>query len=99
MASIAARTGRVCFVVIEKWTPARTQVLTTAWLSNAESILASSVPVAPAARAVVMASATKPAAPLAEPAAPRRSLVPTTRGATIGVETVASNGCNPRTLV
>jgi hypothetical protein len=35
------------------------QVATTAWLSNAESIRASTMPVAPAARAVLMASATK----------------------------------------
>jgi hypothetical protein len=42
IAPIAARTGWVCLVVIEKWTPARMQVLTTAWLSNAESIPASS---------------------------------------------------------
>jgi hypothetical protein len=66
MVSIAARTGRVCFVVIEKRTPALMQVATTAWLSNAESIRASTMPVAPAARAVVIASATKLAAPLAE---------------------------------
>jgi hypothetical protein len=41
---------------------ARMQVATTAWLSNAESIRASTMPVAPAARAVLMASATKLAA-------------------------------------
>jgi hypothetical protein len=55
--------------------------------------------VAPAARAVVMASATKLAAPLAEPALPRRNRVPAITGAAIGVETVASKGCNPRTRV
>jgi hypothetical protein len=75
------------------------QVLTTAWLSNAESIRASRTPVAPAARAVVMASATKLAAPLAEPALPRRSRVPAITGAAIGVDSVASRGCNPRTRV
>jgi hypothetical protein len=86
-------------VVIEKWTPARIQVLTTAWLSNAESIRASSTPVTPAARAVLIASATKLAAPLAEPALSRRSRVPAITGAAIGVDSVASRGCNPRTRV
>ena len=99
MVWIAARTGRVCFVVIEKRTPARMQAATTAWLSNAESILASSTPVTPAARAVLMASATKLAAPLAEPAEPRRIRVPAMTGPAIGVEIVASSGCNPRTRV
>jgi hypothetical protein len=50
-------------------------------------------------RPVVIASATKLAAPLAEPAKPRRSRVTTITAAAIGVETVASSGCNPRTRV
>jgi hypothetical protein len=46
-----------------------------------------------------MASVTKLAAPFAEPALPRRSLVPAMTGAAIGVDTVASSGCKPRTRV
>jgi hypothetical protein len=46
--------------------------------------------VTPAARAVVMASATKLAAPLAEPAEPRRIGVPAMTAAAIGVEIVAN---------
>jgi hypothetical protein len=83
--SIAARRGRVCFVVIENRTPTWIQAVTTEWLSNAESIRASRTPVAPAAHAVVMATATKLAAPLAEPTLPRRSRVPATTGAAIGI--------------
>jgi hypothetical protein len=52
--------------------------------------------VAPAARAVVMASVTKLAAPLAEPALPRRRRVPAMTGAVIGVEIVASRAAPDR---
>jgi hypothetical protein len=79
--SIAARRGRVCFVVIENRTPTWIQAVTTEWLSNAESIRASRTPMAPAAHAVVMATATK----LAAPTLPRRSRVPATTGAAIGI--------------
>ena len=51
---------------------------------------------APAARAVVIASATKDAAPRAEFAVPPRSRVPTSTGAHVGVDTAASSGLSPR---
>ena len=51
---------------------------------------------APAARAVVIDSATKEAAPRAEFAVPPRSRVPTSTGAHVGVDTAASSGLRPR---
>jgi hypothetical protein len=52
--------------------------------------------VAPAARAVVMASRTIEAAPLPEPVLPDRSRIPATTGAAVGVLIVVANGDRPR---
>jgi hypothetical protein len=49
-------------------------------------------PLAPAARAAVIASATMLAAPRDEPALPARSLVAAITGAACGVEMVAISG-------
>ena len=51
---------------------------------------------APAARAVVIASATNDAAPRAEAAVPPRSRVPATTGAQVGVDIAAISGFSPR---
>jgi len=53
-------------------------------------------PVAPQARAVLIASATNAAAPRAEAALPARSRAAAITGAEAGVEIVASSGCRPR---
>ncbi|MGH3812377.1 MAG: hypothetical protein ACRDUV_07965 [Pseudonocardiaceae bacterium] len=55
-----------------------------------------SSPVAPAARAVVIALAVNDSAPRAEFAVPPRSRVPTSTGAQVGVDTAASSGLSPR---
>ena len=52
---------------------------------------------APACRAVVIASATRVAAPRAEPALPPRSRAAATTGAASGVLMVAASTFNPRT--
>ena len=61
----------------------------------AESILTMSSPVAPVARAVVIASAVQVSAPRAEFAVPPRSRVPTPTGVQVGVDTAASSGLSP----
>jgi hypothetical protein len=55
------------------------------------------VPVAPAWRAVVMASTTRLAAPRAEAALPPRNRAVVTTGAANGVDTAAINALGPRT--
>ena len=51
----------------------------------------------PASRAVAIASATRLAAPRAEPALPPRNRAEATTGAASGVDTVATSTFNPRT--
>ena len=75
---------------------ARRQTPITAAEQNAESARTTTCPVAPAARATPIASATSPAAPRAEPAFPLRSRVAATTGAANGVQIVATSGDSPR---
>jgi hypothetical protein len=75
---------------------ARRQAPSTAVEQYAESARTSTCPVAPAARATPIASATSPAVPRAEPAFPPRSLLAATTGAASGVQTVVISGDRPR---
>ena len=85
------------FLVItsENSTLARRQARTTARLPKAESPRSRILPVAPAARAVVMAWAAIGPAPLPEPVLPARSRIPAITGAAVGVLTVVASGESP----
>jgi hypothetical protein len=80
-------------VVIEKWTPARTQVATTAWLSNAESIRPSRHLGGPGLACDGDCRGKEAGRARATPAQAGTG----DAGAAIGVDTVANRGCNPRT--
>src|SRR4249919_858054 len=95
MALIAAATVRFLVSTTENRTFAFRHAPTTALLPYAESPRTRISPVAPAARAVLIASRTIDAAPLPEPALPARSRIPAITGAACRVLIVVANGDRP----
>jgi len=95
MALIAASTAGLRAMLNENVAPALTAAVTTLPLQYAESPRTRMLR-APAALAVVIASVTMLAAPLAEPARPARSRTPATSGAAVGVQMVTASGDRPR---
>src|SRR5690348_13100716 len=97
MALIAASTAGLRVMENENVAPALTTAVTTLPEQYAESPRTRMFSgLAPAALAVVIASVTMLAAPLAEPARPARNRTPATTGAEVGVQMVTANGDRPR---
>src|SRR5216117_4020627 len=97
MLAIAASTAGLRVMAKENVAPALTTAAITFPLQYAESprtrMLCS---VAPTCLAVLIASVTMLAAPLAEPARPARSRTPASTGAAVGVQMVTASGDSPR---
>jgi hypothetical protein len=98
MASVAACSLGLDCRVSEKFAPAARQALTTGPEPYAESPRTRMRPLAPAARAVVMACFTSEAAARADPALPPRSRVVATTGAAWSVLIAATSGDRPRSF-
>src|SRR5918992_4046719 len=95
MEPIARSTAGFLASTTENRAPALRQAATTALVPYAESPRTRISPVAPAARAVVIASRTMEAAPLPEPAFPARSRIPASTGAPWRELIVVANGERP----
>nr|WP_245718517.1 hypothetical protein [Nocardia miyunensis] len=95
---IAARIEAFIRTVTEKYVlnPRAAATICSAW--NAESARTTTIPVASAERAVLIASATKLPALCAEFVAPRRSLAATITGRGSGVDTTAISAFSPLTF-
>jgi hypothetical protein len=97
MAAMAASTAGLRAIENENRAPVLTTAATTVPAQNALSprtrMFAGS---APAATAVLIASVTMLAAPLAEPARPARNRTPASTGAAAGVQMVTASGDRPR---
>src|SRR5881396_1548758 len=97
MLAIAASTAGLRAIANENVAPAPTTAATTVPAQYAESPRTRMLSAfAPTAMAVLIASVTILAAPLAEPARPARSRTPASTGAAVLVQMVTASGDRPR---